>query len=145
LILYLDASALVKRYVHEAGSPETEAFIEVAATVVTSVVSRTEVEAALAKAVRLKAITGRVGQTSRQRFAEDWVDLVRLPVSEGLTIRAGELAWRFALRGYDALHLASALGAREMTGSDVTLATFDRQLWQAGREAGLAVWPPLNA
>ncbi len=141
MIVYLDASAVVKRYVDEHGSAETAALIAEADTVVTSVISRTEVEAALARAVKLKAITGRTGQMARRRFAEDWLDLARLPVSEGLAIRAGELAWRFGLRGYDAVHLASALSSREMTGADMTLATFDRQLWHSGREAGLAVWP----
>ena len=51
------------------------------------------------------------------------------------------MAWDFDLRGYDAVHLAAALLWQETIGEPVTLATFDRQLWQAGGRAGLSVWP----
>ncbi len=51
MILYLDASALVKRYVAEAGSAEVDALIGDANVIGTSVISRAEVSAALAKAV----------------------------------------------------------------------------------------------
>jgi hypothetical protein len=55
--------------------------------------------------------------------------------------RADAQAWERGLRGYDALHLAAALFWQETLGEPVTLATFDRQLWQAGAAAGLEVWP----
>ena len=50
MILYLDASALVKRYVAELGSPEVSAAISQAQVTGTVLLSRAEVEAALAKA-----------------------------------------------------------------------------------------------
>ena len=53
MILYLDASALVKRYVKERGSQEVIALTAAAGAVATSLVSRAEVAAALARAVRL--------------------------------------------------------------------------------------------
>ena len=56
--------------------------------------------------------------------------------------RAASLAWEYGLRGYDAVHLATALLWQETIGEPVTLATFDRQLWQAGDQAGLTTWPP---
>ena len=48
MIVYLDASALVKRYVEEAGSDEVASLIDGATVVGTSIVSRAEVAAALA-------------------------------------------------------------------------------------------------
>ena len=55
--------------------------------------------------------------------------------------RAEALAWDFALRGYDAVQLASALTWQEAVGEGITLATFDRQLWDAGKKAGVRIWP----
>ena len=55
--------------------------------------------------------------------------------------RAGALAWDAALRGYDAVQLASALTWQESVGANVLLATFDRQLWSAGKQIGMHVWP----
>jgi len=52
MILYLDASALVKRYVTEPGSSEVSEAINRAEMAGTALVSRAEVAAALAKAAR---------------------------------------------------------------------------------------------
>jgi hypothetical protein len=46
-----------------------------------------------------------------------------------------------ALRGYDAVQLASASTSQESVGAEITLATFDRQLWEAGKQVGIQVWP----
>ena len=51
MILYPDASALVKRYVKERGSQDVIALTAAAGAVATSLVSRAEVAAALARAV----------------------------------------------------------------------------------------------
>jgi hypothetical protein len=45
------------------------------------------------------------------------------------------------LRGYDAVQLASAVTWQESVGAAITLATFDRQLWDAGKQMGIHVWP----
>ena len=74
-------------------------------------------------------------------FWRDWPSLFAVELREGVVRRAGELAWRMALRGYDAVHLASALTARETLGASLALATFDRQLWEAAQELGMAVVP----
>jgi hypothetical protein len=59
-------------------------------------------------------------------------------VGPQLARSAGELAERHALRGYDALHLASALSIGD---PDLVLATWDRQLARAALAAGAAVLP----
>ena len=74
-------------------------------------------------------------------FASQWPDVAKVPVTEALVSRAEALAWDFALRGYDAVQLASALTWQELVGAEITLATFDRQLWDAGKKAGVQIWP----
>lgn len=141
MIVYLDASALVKRYVAETGSSEVGALIEAASVLGTSIVSRAEVSAALAKAVRLKVLTRNAGTTAQRMFAGEWDDLIRVQLGEPLVARAAALAWEHGLRGYDAVHLASALWWREAVGDAVTVATYDRELWRSARAAGLTAWP----
>jgi hypothetical protein len=48
------------------------------------------------------------------------------------------LAWEYSLRGYDAMHLNCALLWKETLEAQITMATFDRDLWQASKKAGLA-------
>lgn len=141
MIVYLDASAIVKLYVAESHSKEAAALIDRAKVVATSMVSRAEVAAALARAVRLGVLPETAGRRAQRRFAGDWPDFVRVPITEALLQRAESLAWDHSLRGYDAVQLASALIWRDSIGDDVVLATFDQQLVTAGRSAGLRVWP----
>ena len=141
MILYLDASALVKRYVAELGSPEVSSAISRAEATGTALLSRAEVEAALAKAVRLQALAQEEGLASLQVFRNEWLDLVRVQVTEMVVAQAGNLAWDHGLRGYDAVHLAAAWAWQGALGERVTLATFDRHLWAAAESAGLEAYP----
>jgi uncharacterized protein len=141
VIAYLDASALVKRYVVERGSRETIALTADSEMIATSIVTRAEVAAALAKAVRVGVVPEVRARSAQRSFARDWPDLVRVPVTEALVERAEALAWDHELRGYDAVQLASALTCQESVGAEIQLATFDRQLWEAASKAGLKAWP----
>jgi predicted nucleic acid-binding protein len=107
----------------------------------TSIVSRAEVAAALAKAVRAGLVKNDVARNAQRRFDRDWPDLVRVPVTDALVERAEGLAWEHGLRGYDAVQLASALTWQESVGTEIVLATFDEQLWEAAKRTGLEAWP----
>ena len=141
MIAYFDDSALVKRHVDERGSREAIEFAARAEVVVTSLVSRAEVAAALAKAVRAKLLQEDEARAAQRAFATEWPDIARIPVTEALVSRAETLAWDYGLRGYDAIQLASAVLFQESLGAAVRLATFDKQLWDAARRAGFEPWP----
>jgi len=141
MIVYLDASALVKCYVSETGSASVSALITQAAAIGTSVISRAEVAAALSKAVRLKVLSRDEGASAIQSFNAEWESLIRLQMTESIASRAAVLAWDHGLRGYDTVHLACSLFWREILGEPVTLAAFDKQLRLGARQNGLTVWP----
>lgn len=140
-IVYLDASALVKRFVAETGSAEVGLLIQEAQLAGTSLISRAEIAAAFARVVRMGLQSRQEMAGVLQTFRKNWPDLLRLGLTEAVVARADTLAWEHGLRGYDAVHLATALSWEEAIGEPVVLATFDRELWQAGRAAGLVVWP----
>jgi predicted nucleic acid-binding protein len=141
VIVYLDASALVKRYVAEAGSTNVNELIVQASVVGTAAISHAEVSSALAKAVRMRLLSREEATSALQVFNAEWESLVRLQLTEVLISRAAALAWENGLRGYDAVHLASALFWQDMLGDTVTLASYDRQLWEAAKVTGLIAWP----
>jgi len=140
-VVYLDASALVKRYVAEPGSAEVRDFLPRATVLGTAAITRVEVAAALAKAMRIRLLSQEGATAALRAFEQDWEALERLQVSELMLTRAAHLAWEHGLRSYDATHLAAALVWHEVLGEPVTVATFDRQLWEAARTSGLAPWP----
>lgn len=142
MICYLDASALVKRYVAELGSDEVETMISDAEAVGTVMVTRVEVTAAFAKAARFGALTLEDAEEARKTFHREWSDLVRLYVTEFMMERAALLAWDQGLRAYDAVQLAAAVTWKEAVDEAVAMMSFDQKLWAASAQVGLDAWPP---
>jgi predicted nucleic acid-binding protein len=141
MILYLDTSALVKRYLTEAGSADVKAWISQSQLASTSILTRAEMGAAITKAARMNWITEEQGQHILGMFRAEWEIFGRLPVNEATVQRADVLACKHGLRGYDAVHLASALLYRDGLGENIAMATYDRALWQAVRIEGLELLP----
>ena len=141
MILYLDTSAMIKRYLTEPGSDDVKAWISQSRPASTSLITRAEMGAAITKATRMNWINAEQGQHALQWFRSEWELFGRLPVNEATVQRADALACLHGLRGFDAVHLACALLYRDGLGESITLATYDRALWQAARIEGLGMLP----
>lgn len=144
MILYLDTSALVKRYIRETGSDELRRWLSEADLAAVSLIAYPEANAAFARAVRAKAVSQRTGEKAVSLLAAHWPRYMKLPVSERINSRAAELAWSLGLRGYDAVHLASAERWQTSLGRPIVLVTDDRQLAAAGRQLSFCVQPESN-
>lgn len=140
-IVYVDTSALMKQYVGEAGSSQTIAFLREADYLGSSILVKVELVAAIAKVLRMKLFDPQSANAMVSQFNEDSINLQMISVDHAVVRRAANLAWELQLRGYDAIHLASALVWREDLGEEITLATFDWQLWEAAHKVNLATWP----
>jgi predicted nucleic acid-binding protein len=80
-------------------------------------------------------------QVLARKFNRSWPSLVRTRVTERLVRHAADLAWLHGLRGYDAIHLASAAAWQQALGQMVTVATFDQAMWTAAKNIGLNSFP----
>ena len=143
-LLHVDTSALFKRYVEENDSDAVLARIDEAPAVGTVVITRVEVAAALAKAVREQRLDRNEAQEAEQEFLDDWADFTRIGVTDALAARAADLAWRHDLRGYDAAQLGAALAWQETTAEtedEIVFACFDIELRQAATAEALETWP----
>lgn len=113
--------------------------VEESGLAATSTVAYAEARAALARKER----EGDLDREQRSRAAAaldaEWRGFVRIPVSNLLAYRAGEMADRYALRGFDAIHLASAARVRERF-SGLRFLAFDERLVEAAREASVPVY-----
>lgn len=141
MILYLDSSAIVKQYVAETGSDEIRKAVAQSDIIGTSVISRAEVVATFQKTVRVGVLREEQAAKLRRTFEREWPDLVRTRVTERLILHASSLAWMHGLRGYDAVHLASAAAWQQALGQSVTVASFDKALWSAARQISLDAFP----
>lgn len=136
MTLYLDTSSLVKLYVAEEGSEEVRALVDRATIVATSAIAYPETRAALARRRREAALRPMAFAFAKQKFEDDWPKYVAVQVTEVLCRDAGNLAERYALRGYDSVHLASFLEiAREAGAADTEFSSFDDRLTRAARQS----------
>ena len=138
MILYVDTSALVKLYVEETDSPSVRTWVEAASAVLTVRIAYAEARAAFARLRREGALTRPQLRRLVTHLDEDWSRYSIIEATESVVRRAGVLAERYALRGYDAVHLAAALEARGPGGA-VTFACFDAKLGRAARQEGLEI------
>jgi len=83
----------------------------------------------------------KVAWTQLERFRQEWNSYARLEVSKRIVEAADFLAWRYHLRGYDAVQLSSALIWKDSLSAQITLATFDKALWEAASRSGVDVFP----
>lgn len=136
MILYLDTSSLVKLYVEEAGSPEVRELIAGADSVATSVVAFAEVRSAFARLGREGLLGPAELDEVRRGFLRDWDSFLKVRVLKRIYERAGELTEEHALRGFDALHLASYLEVvdQSLEEEEVRFSAFDARLSAAAAE-----------
>ncbi len=127
---YVDASALVKLVLHEPESTALARYLAEVDTIVTSSVAAVEVPRAAFNMTRRPA--------ARDRAAAVVASTDRIGFDSGVRARAAEIGPP-ELRTLDAIHLSSALGARELI--DVFV-TYDRRLATAARGAGFEVSSP---
>jgi uncharacterized protein len=102
-----------------------------------SILSYPEGRAALAAARRGRRLSAAGYGRAREEFESLQSELVLVGIDDPLARRAGELAEEHELRGYDAVHLATALAL----GADITLVTWDEDLRRAAAQRECAVAP----
>ena len=141
MIVYLDTSALVKTLIEEEGSEVAAVLWIEADRMYSSRLAYPEARAALAASLRANRTDLPQHNQAKAELERRWRQVSIVEVSAEIAAVAGEVAEHYGLRGYDAVHLASAFTSG---GGDITLATWDRDLAHAGRRAGLGVAPALG-
>jgi predicted nucleic acid-binding protein len=146
---YLDSSALVKRYVAEAGSSNVQVITSPAARhlPLTSRITVVEVIGAFARRRREAALALSDYHDAVRAFRYDtFTQYRRVEVDATVTEIAGELVERYPLRAYDAVQLASAIAVnrvlQRLVISPVRFLSSDDRLVTAARAEGLAAENP---
>jgi len=96
-----------------------------------------EARAALAAAHRGDRLSGYGYRQAREELESLQGELSLIGIDGQLVRHAGQLAEEFALRGYDAVHVASALAF----GDAVVFVSWDRELRRAAVQSGCAIAP----
>jgi uncharacterized protein len=139
MILYLDASALVKKYFKEPGSELVIIHWNRAQEIATSSVAFAEALASIYRKKRELQTEEPLIQAALNSLHEDWPGFIRVEVNNGLNRNVEKVLQKYPLRGFDAIHLASALLIKKRLPEDFIFACFDPRLMAAAVAEGLNV------
>jgi len=139
MIFYLDASSLVKLYVAETGSDRIKRVSEQAAVISTSKIAYAEVRAAFARKQKEGAFPLRGLRKIVEELNRDWESYFAIEITDGLIRLAGDLAEKHLLRGFDSIHLASAIHLKDRTRSETYFSSADRRLNESAETEGLVL------
>jgi predicted nucleic acid-binding protein len=139
VILYLDTSALVKIYVDEIKSAEVRENAKQAEGLATSRIAYAEARGAFARKRRERGLSRADYRSVVIDLDRDWDDYFIVDVSESVVRTAGSFAEMYALRGADAIHLASALTLSKQVGESIRFLCLDGRLATAAGKEDLRV------
>ncbi len=129
--MYVDSSALLKRYVEEPDSARADALLRADGALLTARHAIVEVRRNLAR-----LLAGRNLAAARAAFADDLYSISIIELDEATCDSAASIAETTGVRTLDALHLAAA---QRVSAPGVGFLTFDLRQAQAARALGLTV------
>ena len=135
---FWDSSGFVKLLIEEPGRDVAVDAWNGADRNIASRLAIPEVSAALSAARRSGRLDGRSDREVRRRWAQHLRSVELVELAPALGDRAADLAFKHALSGADAVHLASVL---TLSDAEPVLITWDRRLAAAAVVAGLSVVP----
>jgi predicted nucleic acid-binding protein len=141
MILYLDASALLKKYFQEVGSEDVISKWKETDGIVTSTVTYAEVMASIHRKRREASEDDKLFRGVMKSFQQDWNTFIQVAVTNDLNELIDRILLSHPLRGFDVIHLASALIVCENVSGKFLFACFDRRLNTAAHAEGLYTLP----
>ncbi len=134
MIVYLDTSALIKLYVKEEGTALVLKMLKSADLIATSKVAYVETRTAMARLWREGLLKEQTYQLVKESFQQDWNNYLLVELSDTVINMGGEMTEKYKLRGFDAIHLASALMLKKQLEQDITGGCWDARLWDAFKD-----------
>ncbi len=138
MIAYLDTSALIKLYVAESGQELVIERLHAANQIATALITYVEMFAVFARLEKERRISASEYRMLGEQLDANWSSYWVVDLTRSVVQRAARLARRYALRGYDAVQLSSALEIRG-NDADVEFLSFDRHLDIGARRERLSV------
>ncbi|MGH9460777.1 MAG: type II toxin-antitoxin system VapC family toxin [Vicinamibacteria bacterium] len=136
-MIYLDTSALVKRFVAEAASDRIRRLIVAEASVATSKIAYAEIYSGLTRKWRENDLSKSDHALACRQFEMDWEAYVRVELHDEILVLSRDLIQRHPLRGFDAVHVASAVYLQKALGEPMSFVAADKRLLEAAHQESL--------
>ncbi len=141
-MIYLDTSALVKKYVAEEGS-ESIVTIMKNSVIATSRLTYPEILSIFVRRFRAGDITHNKLTVLLKYFESDWDCFTILNIHDELLPIIKDLIEKHYLRGADSIHLSSALWLKDTINEDIAFVASDINLLNAASSESLNIINPV--
>ena len=151
-MLYLDSSALIKRYLNEKGSSIVAARFESGERIFTSALSFGEVHSTIGRKFRERELNAREIARLRELFEQDWLfSLSVLDLNPRTMSALPRLTEKYPLRAGDAIHLSAAFWLKDSIqasetdlhpGESVEFGVSDKRLGSIAIQCGFQIFDP---
>ena len=143
-MIYFDTSALVKRFVDEPGTPTVQRLVANSDNLATAKIAYAEMYSGFTRKLRENELSQNDYHVVCRQFEADWEAYLRIELHDEILEISRRLIQNYPLRGFDAIHLASAVHLETYLGAPVELVAADKRLLDAAEGEGLGWVNPLD-
>ncbi len=142
-MIYLDSSALVKRYIEEPGSDKMRSLLEEDQVFATSRLTYPEILSAFTRKHRTGELSRAKYNGLLRDFESAWGIFLIIEFGKVLMPAIKKIIAQHGLKGADGIHLASATWLRSASKDEIVFVTSDQALLEAARKEGLNILDPI--
>lgn len=140
-MIYMDSSALVKKYFEEKGSEKIKSLLE-GNVAITSKLAYPELLSAFTRKHRSKDISGTDYRRALNDLESDWTAMLIIDFQDELFPIIKRTLEKYHLKGADSVHLSSALWLEEKSKQDIVFVASDFNLLKAAKAEKLKTLNP---
>lgn len=129
---------MIKRFVEELGSPAVARLVRSGSPIATATIAYAETYSGLTRRHRDGDVTAAGYARACDQFERDWIGYLKVHLDDDVLGTARLVIRRHTLRGFDGIHLASALRLQHGWDDTVVVAAADQRLLRAAAAEGLA-------
>ncbi|MCG6151903.1 type II toxin-antitoxin system VapC family toxin [Leptospira bandrabouensis] len=139
MFYYLDSSVLVKKYFNEFASDTVLNIWKENRYLAISQVGYSEILATINKKQKIEKFSDKVKEKIIKQFKSDWDQLVKINVDHTINSELERIHSKYLLRGFDAIHLVSAIILFNELEEETFFLSADENLATAAKKDGLNI------
>ncbi len=139
MLIYLDSSVFIKKYFKEIGSDHIIEIWNDAEYLAISQVGYSEILGAIHKKQKMDRFSDKIKKQISKNFKDDWESMIKVSADQKLNSELSRLHDKHLLRGFDAIHLATAILLAKKIEMDIEFLTADSNLQSAAQKEKLDI------
>jgi len=139
VFIYLDSSVLVKKYFDEFASDIVLKIWKECKYLAISQVGYSEILGTINKKQKIDKFSDKVKESISKQFKHDWDELVKINVDHSINLELERIHSRYLLRGFDAIHLVSAIILFKELDEETFFLSADDNLTNPAKKDGLNI------